>query len=63
MGKYSIACSFRSKQSAMKKLEMYNFANAGHWMFQRNGAPYIENIGNHYDSVSSFFEEVRKFHH
>lgn len=43
----------RCMQSAMQKLEIYNFANAGHWMFQENGAPYIENIGNDYDNVST----------
>lgn len=35
----------------MQKLEMFNLANASHWMHQRNGIPYIENICNQRDNV------------
>lgn len=36
----------------MKKLEMYNLANASHWMDQTDGYPYIESLCNHRDPVS-----------
>lgn len=39
-------------QEAMKKLEMYNLANASHWMKQTDGFPYIESICNQRDTVS-----------
>lgn len=35
----------------MEKLEMYNLANAAHWMDQRDGYPYIESLCNQRDSV------------
>ncbi|CAN0368202.1 unnamed protein product [Pylaiella littoralis] len=37
---------------AMEKLEMYNLANAAHWMDQRDGYPYIESLCNQRDSVA-----------
>lgn len=37
----------------MKKLEMYNLANASHWMKQIDGFPYIESICNQRDTVSA----------
>lgn len=38
----------------MEKLEIYNFANASHWMTQktRDQSPYIESICNQRDTVS-----------
>ena len=41
-------------QSVMKKLELYNFANASHWMTQQtqDESPYIESICNQRDTVS-----------
>ncbi|CAM9089846.1 unnamed protein product [Scytosiphon promiscuus] len=39
-------------QDAMKKLEIYNLANASHWMHQsEDGFPYIESICNQRDPV------------
>eukprot|EP00752_Nemacystus_decipiens_P004041 g3700.t1 len=35
----------------VEKLEMYNLANASHWMKQTNGFPYIESICNQHDTV------------
>lgn len=37
----------------MEKLEMYNLANASHWMKQMDGFPYIESICNQRDTVSA----------
>eukprot|EP00903_Cladosiphon_okamuranus_P019917 g18304.t1 len=39
------------KQEDMKKLEIYNLANASHWMKQTDGFPYIESICNQRDTV------------
>lgn len=40
-------------QDEMKKLEIYNLANASHWMDQtEDGVPYIESICNQRDTVS-----------
>ncbi|CAM9513487.1 unnamed protein product [Hapterophycus canaliculatus] len=39
-------------QDAMKKLELFNLANASHWMHQsQDGFPYIESICNQRDPV------------
>lgn len=52
-------------QAAMRKLEMYNVANAAHYMEQRppsndqSSVPYIENICNQRDNVSCLWRHQR----
>lgn len=47
----------------MHKLEIYNLANASHWMDQRDGYPYIESLCNQRDPVSDRLLYFSPDHH
>lgn len=49
--------SYRTQED-MEKLEIYAFANAGHWMKQREGVPHIEDICNDFDNVRVWVRRV-----